>query len=283
MKMTIRSPMPHRASMVRAGLDQAASLNQLGRRQAEVAEDRVDRPRPRVEQEDEGQRRRDRRRQVRQVEGGAEDARARLDLRDQQADAQAEDHPQGDHDDDQPQRVAQRRPEQRVVVEDVVPVVQTQEDGDAEAVVLHEREVDGRDQRIREEDAEADQPGRHEGERTKRRPCGASTQSERGHRGLLRLLDVTVDLVGRLLQTGLQILHLAGLVLVAEVLQGRSGTSPPLTDAGGVLEYGFCAMSRNVLKPGSAVQVGRLQRGERGRHVVDRVGEGDDRPRCRSS
>ena len=119
-------------------------------------------PGGRVEQEDEGDGGRDRRGQVRDVEGGAEEPDPRLDLRDQQADAEAEHHAQRDHHHDQPQRVPQGRAEQRHLLQHVPPVPQPDEGGRLDLVVVHEREVDGRDQRIAEEDREADQPGREE-------------------------------------------------------------------------------------------------------------------------
>ena len=77
MKMTIRSPMPHSASRVSAGLDQVGVVEPAGLRQAELAEDRVDRAGAGVEQEGEGHGRGDRRGEVRQVEEGAEERRRR--------------------------------------------------------------------------------------------------------------------------------------------------------------------------------------------------------------
>ena len=58
MKITIRSPTPHSASRVSAGLDQVGSLNQPGSGSPSVPEDRVDRAGAGVEQEDERERRR---------------------------------------------------------------------------------------------------------------------------------------------------------------------------------------------------------------------------------
>ncbi len=130
--------------------------------QADRLQERVDRSGAGVEQEDEGERGGHRRGQVRQVEEGPEDPGARLDLGDQQAGAQAEDDPAGDHDDAEPEGVAQGRPELREVGEDVRPVVEAPPLGRVEAVVPHEGEVDGGDERIGEEDAESDQPGRQE-------------------------------------------------------------------------------------------------------------------------
>ena len=73
MKMTMRSPMPHSANRVSAGLDHVGSLNQPGAVDAEAGEHLVHRAGSGVEQEREGDGRCDRRGEVRQVEEGAEE------------------------------------------------------------------------------------------------------------------------------------------------------------------------------------------------------------------
>ena len=212
--------MPHSASSVSAGFDHAGSLNQPGSGRPSLAQDRVDRPGPGVEQEDERQGAGHRRSEVRRVEERAQQPGTVLDPDDEHADGHAEDHPQGDHHHDEPDRVAQGRPEERVVLEHEAPVLQAVEGRRAEPVVVREREVDRREQRVEEEQPGAEQPGRQEREVAQRLPAtpaprrvraglGTARRSGggRAHGGspllalcLLALVDVGVDLLRRLAQ-----------------------------------------------------------------------------------
>lgn len=162
------------------------------RRNADLLQDRVDRAGARVEEEGEGHGGRHRRGEVGQVEQGAEDTRTGLDLRDEHADPEPEQDAQSHHDHDQPQGVAQGRPEERVVLEDVRPVLRAAPRRRLEAVVVHEREVDRRDHRVREEDREADQPGGQEGEGAQRRAPLLRLQRVGGHRYFACAMSVSI-------------------------------------------------------------------------------------------
>src|SRR4029453_7557380 len=92
----------------------------------------------------------------------------------------------------------------------------------------------------------------------------------------LDLLDVLVDLLVRLRQRGRQVGDLARLVQVADVLQGELERAAVRGRRRGVA----VRVRRDVqesLELRGGLQLRRVQRVEGGRHVLDRVGEADDR------
>ena len=129
---------------------------------AGLAEQRVDRPGGGIEQVDEAERRGDRRDQRGQVEDGAEEADALLAPRQHHGQAEREQHLQRHHEDEQPERVADRGPDLRIGAEQVAVVREPDPARRAEQVVVREREVRVHHERVAEEDGEPDEPGAHE-------------------------------------------------------------------------------------------------------------------------
>ncbi len=129
-----------------------------------MPEDDVHRAGDRVEDVDEAERRRDRRRERRQVEDGAEHADAHPRAGQHHREAEGEEHLQRDEHADQPERVLHRRPDLRVLPEEVVVVRPADPPRRRQQVVVVEGEVRAHHERVPEEDGEADEPGAHEEE-----------------------------------------------------------------------------------------------------------------------
>ena len=130
----------------------------------EPAQDRVHRPRRRIEDVGEAERRRHRRRERGQVEDRAEEADAGLGAHDHARHAEGEDDLQRHGEGHQPQRVAHRVPDLRVVVEHERVVGRADPARVRDQVVVRERQVHAGQQRIAEEDREADDPRAHQPE-----------------------------------------------------------------------------------------------------------------------
>ena len=156
--------------------------------------------------------------------------------------------------------------EQRVVREHVRPVRRSPtKSGGLNLVVVGEGEVHRGDQRVGEEDREADQPGRHErqGAQARTAALGASAAGVRPraavgrHRVYFGLRDVACRSACRRLagRPGCPA-TLPALDVVARSPGRSSGTAPPLAAGRGGGGFGLPAMSRKVLKRGSCVSSG---------------------------
>ena len=144
-------PTPHRPSITSEGFAQFGSLNQSGPSIPSCRE-RVDRPGGGVQEVDEAERRCDRRDRAQAGRRPSGRCRPPARAREHDRDPEREQHLQRNADDDDPERVVDRRPDLVVEPQHVAVVREADPARRAEQVVVRERQVGGHHERVAEED-----------------------------------------------------------------------------------------------------------------------------------